>query len=289
MMFKENDPPVVEPSGEGVKIRIKDQLTRRRELEAEADLVVLVTGMVPRDDNRQVAEKLKIPVGTDKFYNEIHPKLRPVETVIDGVFLGGCCQGPRNVQESVSSALAASAKIHAVIRKGSIELEPVVARVNEDSCTWCGKCEEVCEYDAIFKMERNGKVVASVNEAVCKGCGICAPVCPADAIDIARYTNNEIESMIDGFAETVELTERAEGEVKEEPSVAGMKELPALWKSILARIEQESSTIPQIAADLNEDAGLITWNLMTMHKYHLVEADGIDDNDEYYLYKPKNR
>ena len=109
LMYQEKEPPVVSQNGNTVNVRVKDMLTRKKELELEADLVVLVTGMVPRSDSQAVAAKLKIPVGNDKFFNEIHPKLRPVETVINGVFLGGSCQGPKNITESVQSSQAAAA------------------------------------------------------------------------------------------------------------------------------------------------------------------------------------
>jgi heterodisulfide reductase subunit A len=289
LMYLEKEPPVVEQNKHSVNIRVKDMLTKKRELELEADLVVLVTGMVPRSDSRTVASQFKIPVGNDSFFNEIHPKLRPVETVINGVFLGGSCQGPKNITESVQSSLAAAAKINAIIGKETLELEPIVARINAEACTWCGKCREVCEYDAIFQVETNGKVVASVNEPACKGCGICAPICPTDAIDIAQYTNQEIEGMIDGFAETVELVSvQKAGGREQETSAGGMKDFPQIWRSIMETLETEPLTIPQIAGNLAQPQELVTWHVMTMNKYYIVEPAGMDDNDEYYRYQLKN-
>ncbi|MEI7980120.1 MAG: FAD-dependent oxidoreductase [Bacteroidota bacterium] len=289
LMYQEKEPPVVSQNGNTVNVRVKDMLTRKKELELEADLVVLVTGMVPRSDSQAVAAKLKIPVGNDKFFNEIHPKLRPVETVINGVFLGGSCQGPKNITESVQSSQAAAAKINAIIGKETLELEPIVARINAEACTWCGKCQEVCEYDAIFQIETNGKVVASVNEAACKGCGICAPICPTDAIDIAQYTNDEIEGMIDGFAEQVDLKVEKGTSQSNEGAEGGMKDFPQIWKSIIETLSDEPKTIPRIASNLALPAELVTWHLMTMNKYYIVEAAGIDDNDEYFLYQLKNK
>jgi len=288
LMYQEKFPPAVVQNGNTVNIKIKDSLTKKRELELDADLVVLVTGMVPRIDSQDIANKLKIPIGSDKFFNEIHPKLRPVETVINGVFLGGSCQGPKNITESVQSAMAASAKINAIIRKDTLELEPIIARIDAEACTWCGKCQEVCEYDAIFQIETNGKVVASVNDPVCKGCGICAPICPADAIDIAQYTNAEIEGMIDGFSQEVDLNVE-KGKSGQEGDAGGMKDFPQIWKSIMENLSEEPKTIPQIAASLQQPSELVTWHLMTMNKYYIVEAAGIDDNDEYFLYKLKNK
>ena len=288
LMYQEKEPPLVVQRKNIVNVKIKDSLTKKRELELDADLVVLVTGMVPRQDSQDIANKLKIPIGNDKFFNEIHPKLRPVETVINGVFLGGSCQGPKNITESVQSAMAASAKINAIIRKDTLELEPIIARIDAEACTWCGKCQEVCEYDAIFQIETNGKVVASVNDPVCKGCGICAPICPADAIDIAQYTNDEIEGMIDGFSQQVDLNVE-KGKSGQEGDAGGMKDFPQIWKSIIENLSEEPKTIPQIAASLQQPSELVTWHLMTMNKYYIVESAGIDDNDEYFLYKLKNK
>ncbi len=290
-MFQEKEPPEVTQAKHSVKIRVKDILTRKKELELETDLVVLVTGMVPRADSGEIAGKLKIPVGSDRFFNEIHPKLRPVETVINGVFLGGSCQGPKNITESVRSSLAAAAKINAIISKDIIRLEPIVARIDAETCTWCGKCQSVCEYDAIFQAETGGHVVASVNEAVCKGCGICAPVCPTDAIDIAQYTNLEIEGMIAGFAESVELTATEGISGTEDPeSAGGMKDFPQIWKSIMeTMVDGTPTTIPAVAERLAMPVELVTWHMMTMNKYYLLEPAGIDDNDEFYYYKLKNQ
>ena len=289
LKFDEKAPPVVETEGNKLIVKIKDELTKRQELELETDLVVLVTGMVPRTDSKKIAELLKIPIGNDKFFNEIHPKLRPVETVINGVFLGGSCQGPKNISESVQSSLSAAVKINALTKNPTILLEPIIARVNFDACLWCGKCAEVCEYDAIHPLEMYGKTVASVNEAVCKGCGMCTPVCPSDAIDMAQYSNNEIEGMIDGFLEKVEL-ESAQDTTSQCGAEEGipMKDMPQIWRQLAASLNEESKTIPALAKELNLNTELVTYHLMTMNKYSLVEADGLDDSDEYFSYKLKN-
>jgi len=212
--YEEKEMPVVSTSpglskGEEkdrVLIKVKDYLTAKKEMEIEADLVVLVTGMVAREDATTISELFKIPIGRDKFFNEIHPKLKPVETVIKGVYIGGTCQGPKNVSESVQSSLAGASKITALLKSGTVSVDPITARINADACTWCGKCAEVCDYTALKEIiYEAGKHIAAVNKAVCTGCGICAPVCPENAIEIAQYTDNEIESMIDGFMHEVEI------------------------------------------------------------------------------------
>lgn len=196
--FSEDEPPLIERSNGRLEVKVKDLLTGGEELELETDLVVLVTGMVPREEQGLV-DVLKLPLGRDRFFNEIHPKLRPVETVIDGVFIAGTAQGPKNSAESVASALAAVSKAAGLLMKGYVELEPLIATVNTDACRWCGKCAEACPYSAIERAQVDGKEVAEVNRALCKGCGGCAPVCPADAINIEGYTDPQIKAMIEAL------------------------------------------------------------------------------------------
>ncbi|MBN3034596.1 MAG: CoB--CoM heterodisulfide reductase iron-sulfur subunit A family protein [Bacteroidales bacterium] len=196
VQFLEEEPPVVFSENGKTIVRVNDILTRQKEVEAEADLVVLVTGMVPRK-NSNIGELLKIPTGRDHFFNEVHPKLKPVETVIDGVFICGACQAPFNITESVKSALSASSKANALISKGYIELDPLLAEVNQEVCVWCDSCAKACPFDAISKISFDGKQIASVDHSKCKGCGMCLPVCNVDAIGLTGYSDHEIESMID--------------------------------------------------------------------------------------------
>ncbi len=198
LQFFEDDPPVVENMDGNTIVRMHDYLTEDKELTAEVDMVVLVTGMVPRNPDT-IGNILKVPIGRDKFYNEIHPKLRPVETVIDGIHIAGACQGPKNITESVNSALSAAAKADSLVSKGEIELEPTMATIDGSICEWCDECLKACPYDAIIKTDHNGKAIADVNNANCKGCGMCLPVCPVNAIQLIGYTDQEIESMIEAL------------------------------------------------------------------------------------------
>ena len=195
----EDDPPVVFSEYNKTIVKINDILTGKKEISVEADLVVLVTGMVPRADN-SVGSLFKLPKGRDNFFNEIHMKLRPVETVIDGVTISGASQGPKNITESVNSALSAAAKSFSYVSKGKLELEPIIAQIDKDLCTWCGACAEMCPFDAIRMVKDEKKDVAAINNSVCKGCGMCLPVCPVNAINLIAYSDNEIESMIDALA-----------------------------------------------------------------------------------------
>jgi heterodisulfide reductase subunit A len=204
--FPEDAPPAVARDAASGKllVTVADQLTKGEELTIPVDLVVLVTGMVPRA-NEDLIRTLKLPVGKDGFFNEIHPKLRPVETVVDGVYICGSCQGPKNSAEAVGSALAAVTQSAGILKKGFAELEPLVATVDADKCTWCGKCQEACPYAAVEMVQMNGRDVATIAAAVCKGCGGCVPVCEKDAVDLQGYTDAQIRAMIDGLAKEAAL------------------------------------------------------------------------------------
>ena len=193
-----SDLPVVNTEGKKPVVKVNDILTKGKEIEVEADLVVLVTGMVPRSDTT-IGTLFKLPKGRDKFYNEVHMKLRPVETVIDGITIAGTCQGPKNSMESVNSALSAATKSYSIINKGEVESEPLVATIDPEKCSWCGNCEKACPFDAILKVEKEGRWVADINNTVCKGCGMCAPVCEPDAINLIACSSNEIMSIIDAL------------------------------------------------------------------------------------------
>ncbi|MHB8959612.1 MAG: CoB--CoM heterodisulfide reductase iron-sulfur subunit A family protein [Candidatus Limnocylindrales bacterium] len=201
LKFDNDEPPAVAEGPDGrLTVTVRDLLTERTELAIPVDLVVLVTGMVPRE-NQPLIDVLKVPKGADGFFNEIHPKLRPVETVVDGVLIAGASQGPKTSSESVAQALAAVTQSAAILKKGFTELDPLVAIVDSDSCTACGDCLTVCPYDAIAMHEEGDHHVAVISAANCKGCGGCVPICPENAIDLLGYTDAQITDMISSLAE----------------------------------------------------------------------------------------
>ncbi len=202
LKYADDDPPTVKLMGDKLRVTVRDQLTQGEEFDIDVDLVVLVTGMVPRE-NKNLIDILKLPVGMDGFFNEIHPKLRPVETVIDGVFIAGASQGPKTLAESVASSLAAVSKSAALLMKGYVDLEPLIANVDADKCSWCDECTKACPYDAIEKVSKDGKEVAQVIPALCKGGGACVPMCPHDAIDVEGYTDAQIIATIDSLIKEV--------------------------------------------------------------------------------------
>jgi heterodisulfide reductase subunit A len=201
MRYPDDNPPTVATADDGrLTVTVVDALTGGEELALPTDLLVLVTGMVPRA-NEGLTGLLKLPVGDDGFYNEIHPKLRPVETVVDGVMIAGACQGPKTATESVASGLSAVTQSLAILKKGVAELDPLVATVHESACTGCRECLSACPYDAIGMTQVDGRDVALVSAAVCKGCGGCVPLCSEDALDLLGYTDVQMTAMIDGLME----------------------------------------------------------------------------------------
>ena len=201
MKFPDETPPTVERAGDGrLLVTTRDTLSGGVDVTIPSDLVVLVTGMVPRE-NTELTRMLHLPVGGDGFFNEIHPKLRPVETVVDGVMIAGTCQGPKTISESVASGLAAVAQSGAMLMKGVAELDPLVAVVDASACTWCGECQRVCPYEAITQVEVDGHDVASIDAAVCKGCGGCTSYCPSNAIDLLGATDAQMQALIENLVE----------------------------------------------------------------------------------------
>jgi heterodisulfide reductase subunit A len=168
--------------------------------DVEADLVVLATGIIPREDSKELARLLNINQSQDGFLLEAHPKLRPVDTFTDGVFLAGCCQGPKDVPDTVAQASGAASRACDILSKKQLLIEATVANVNEDLCRGCGICVESCPYKAIElkEVDRFGHkvLVATVNEALCKGCGSCSAACLNGAIGHLGFTDSQILAMI---------------------------------------------------------------------------------------------
>jgi heterodisulfide reductase subunit A len=205
--YQAQTPPVVTEAhgtdGSPLVVRVKDTLTFGEEVEVPADLVVLATGMVPRDISHLVS-MLKLPRSADGFLQEVHPKLRPVELAVNGVFLAGTCQAPMDITESCAAASAAAVKAAALLSKGHIELDPFVVQVDPELCVGDAKCVEECKYmNAVSLIERDvrGKRVdrATVNAALCSGCGMCAAVCPTGAIQVAGWRQEQFEAMTDAL------------------------------------------------------------------------------------------
>jgi heterodisulfide reductase subunit A len=168
----------------------------REDIEVEPDLVVLSAATMPNPDNKRIAEMLKVPLTKDGFFLEAHMKLRPVDFATEGVFLCGMAHSPKYIDESIAQACAAAARAATILSKPTLEMEGIVANVNEDFCGGCKICESLCPYHAIEMKEIGDKKVAHVLEALCKGCGVCGAACPSKAITMGHFTNEEILAQV---------------------------------------------------------------------------------------------
>ena len=190
-----------DPKGHPLLVKVKDVLTFGEELAVPVDLVVLAVGQEP-NSIADLVEKMKIPVGADRFLQEVHPKLRPVEVAVAGILLAGTCQAPFDVGETCAAAGAAAVKAAAILTRGFVALDPFVAEVDLSKCTGTGACIEACLAEgalAMVEMEVEGRKVkrAQVNPAMCLGCGACVAVCPENAINLQGWTLKQYEAMVD--------------------------------------------------------------------------------------------
>ncbi|HEY5432261.1 MAG TPA: hydrogenase iron-sulfur subunit, partial [Coriobacteriia bacterium] len=177
----------------------------REETEQVVDLVVLSTGCVPDASADSVRDILKVPVGPDGFFMETHPKLKPVETVIDGVFLAGSCLFPKDIREAIAQGSGAAGKVYGVLSKSELELDAIIAHIDPDLCSGCQTCIKQCPFQAIvadpLPEGDKRKVVARVVEAACKGCGVCAGACLKGAVDCRGFTDAQVFAQIDAALE----------------------------------------------------------------------------------------
>lgn len=162
------------------------------------DMVLLSTGVEPNSDQSHVAKTFGISLSPDGFFLEKHPKLAPVETATDGVFLAGGCQGPKDIPDSVAQGGAAAAAALSLMDAGRVSLEPFTTYVLSEKCGGCRTCEGLCPYGAIEMVDFAGRQVAYVNEVLCKGCGACAAACPAGAAIQNGFTYEQILAEIEG-------------------------------------------------------------------------------------------
>lgn len=180
-----------DPKTKEIILRVEDTLTRRI-LEKRFDLVVLSVGLVPSRGTLRIAELLKLPRSADGFIKEAHPKFRPVDTPVEGIFVAGTAQGPKDIPDTVAQASAAASRAMAIMNRGEIELSPIKAVVDEERCDGCGECVPHCPVEAI-----SVDGVARVNPATCKGCGACIASCPREALDLKLFSNAEIMAEIE--------------------------------------------------------------------------------------------
>jgi heterodisulfide reductase subunit A len=184
------------PEEQGKLVVIVEDTLVRKKRRLPVDMVVLSTALEPRADAEKVARIFSLSRKADGFFLEKHPKLDPVATTTDGVFVAGCCQSPKDIPDTVAQASAAAARVLSMISKGSVEIESATAVIDEEHCAGCKICIDLCSYKAITFDEE--KKVAYINEALCKGCGTCVAACPSGAITGRHFTTEQILSEIEG-------------------------------------------------------------------------------------------
>ena len=195
ILFIRGEVKEVRPGADGrVMVSAYHELLQR-ELEDLVDMVILAVGLIP-GDNQALREVLKLPVGEDGFFMEVHPKLRPVETVLDGIFLAGACQGPKDISESLTQAGAAAAKVLGLLAHDQVTRDGIIAEVDPELCVGCGSCYKECPFQAIEMVGEGKEQKARVIAAACKGCGVCAGACPTGAVIAHGFTDEMIKAQI---------------------------------------------------------------------------------------------
>ncbi len=184
------------PEEEG-KLIVQYTLKNGSQHRQPVDMVIISTALEPQRDVESVGRLFGISRSADGFFLERHPKMDPVATMSDGIFVVGCCQGPKDIPDTIAQASAAAARALAMISKGQVEVEATTAVIDEERCAGCRTCEGLCSFSAIsFDKEKR---VSRVNEALCKGCGLCVAACPSDAITGKHFTTEQIMAEIEGI------------------------------------------------------------------------------------------
>lgn len=203
-----------QPGEEGkLIVQVEDTLLGKQR-RIPVDMVILMTALEPRQDAKDVALKFGISCSMAGWFTERHPKLDPVATMTDGIFIAGTCQGPKDIPDSVSQGAAASARIQGMITAGTVEIEPIVATIHEEKCSGCRICNNLCPFNAIDYLEDKG--VSYINAALCKGCGTCVAACPAQAITGAHFSNEQIVAELEGLLFDAISGDGAKAPVKKE-------------------------------------------------------------------------
>ncbi len=196
VLYRRGNVSEIYRKGDRVALRVEDTFLQRV-IEHEADLVVLAVGMEHQADAKDVASLLKLSRSADGFFLEAHPKLRPVDTAMEGVFLAGCCQGPKDIPDTVAQAKAAASSALIPLIRGTVPVESATAMVDSELCAGCGLCVDVCPFGAPALDPLWG--VSVVNAVLCKGCGTCAAVCPSKAVRLQHFTPEQILAQVDAL------------------------------------------------------------------------------------------
>jgi len=185
------------PGEEGKLILQAEDTLTGKQRRIPVDMVILSAALEPRADHKETAHKFGLSCSSDGWMIERHPKLDPVATMTEGIFIAGCVQGPKDIPASVAQGAAASARVLGKIQQQEISLEPVRASVEAEKCSGCRICNNLCPFNAIDFLEE--KMVSEINPALCQGCGTCVAACPAGAISGTGFSNAQILAQLDGL------------------------------------------------------------------------------------------
>jgi len=199
MRYDESAKPDVVRKGDRLAVKVLER-TVGRELELEADLVVLSAGLVQGDNSKTIGQLLRVPLNQNGFFLEAHMKLRPVDFATDGLFVCGSAHFPKSVEESIAQAHATAARAATILTKESIEIEPTISNVILEKCDGCAYCVNTCPFKAITLVEydedgRTKKRVV-IDEALCKGCGTCMATCPKDAVNVRHFELDKLRAEV---------------------------------------------------------------------------------------------
>ncbi len=193
-------PSRIEPLENGNLVIHAEDTLLGEPIQLETDMVILSVGLVPRKDSDVVQRLLSLSRTEDGFFLESHPKLKPVDTAVGGVFLAGTCESPKDIKDSVTQASAAAARASILMAKGKVKVEALTPILVAENCTFCGLCVKACPFHA-WQMELKARKPPTLIEASCQGCGNCGAECPSDAIIMRHFPDEAIFAEIDALTE----------------------------------------------------------------------------------------
>jgi heterodisulfide reductase subunit A len=192
--YSPHNPPEV-MMGDSFGVKVFDELWRKDRV-LDSDLIVLSTPLIAREGNRNISKMLRVPIDSNEFFLEAHPKMRPMDFSSDGIYLCGTAHAPKDISESISQGHAAASRASIPMRQGTVKIDAIVATVDYETCIGCGACASVCPFDAI---EWNSFGKPNVIEAACKGCGACIVECPVSAMQLRYFRDTQLTDAVKGL------------------------------------------------------------------------------------------